>query len=588
MPAGTPSEPSGRRRRALVALAEAAGLVCAPGLAYVVLQARIMLYTLSIDPFISTGYALDGPNLISRFGTSDYFWTRVGFTLPAHGVYALAGPVTGFFLFRYLLALVAIVPLFLLFRRAAGAGAGWITVIAVLTSSVVITGWSTDYPTAAALSYLIAGSSCLFMPATSRRARVSWAVAAGVFFGLAIGCGLIAGFAVAGALAGRLATIRRSSWRSTASAVVLAGGGAVLALGVLAVATKAYLGHADFLSPQLAALQRFQSPVQIAFFHSSTWQWLVDDIYVLVPPAILGAWLVAAWPVVRRSVPTAEIGFATATAVTYALYVIDQFALQSWALEYWLYADLLWALTIPLLVFTMLRIAGTRRDGNALAVVAVGAAVLACPLIFRAFRDHLHLRFGVALAAALVPAAVALLARLRPARSVLLGAAAVVSAVASVLVIGGPIFVLFPGQVGYATPDFGTTLFGSSQPALDEYAVVTQLHDVVPSAQQLPGELALWLPRQQSHLISLAAAQYIATRYELPDALPVLTAADAAYLRARNVHLLVMLSDTGAEFAAARSSVDAARVRVTMLEDTVLSAGAEHLHVTALRLSYAS
>ena len=561
------------------------GLACSPLVAYFTLGLRGMANIASLDPSISTGYVVDPQDLVSRFGVVDYFWTRLGFSLPAHGSLSAFGPVAGFYVFRYVLALVAIVPLFLLVRRLAGASAGWVAVAALLTSSVVITGWSTDYPTSAALSYLIAGTCCLFMPAVSRRAQLSWASVAGLLFGLAIGCGLVTALPVAGVVAGRLLASRGGRLQSLA-AVCYAAIGVVASLGVLALASKAYLGYADYLLPQLHALKRFQDPVQIGFFHSSTWRWLEDDIYVLVPLAVLGAWLAAAWPVVRRGLPPAELGLAAATAITYGLYVVDQFVLKSWPLEYWMYADLLWALTVPLFVLVMLRVAGIPGRASTRRLAAVGALVIAAPLVLRVFRDQLHLSFGVALLVMVVPAAAVLMSRVLPAAGVRFAAATAVSAATTLLVVAAPVFVAYPGQVGYVTPDLGTALYGTSQPALDEYTVLTDVHTLIPTAQQIPGELALWLPRQPARIVSLAEALYLAGRFQLLDPLSTLTQADAGYLRAHNVPILVMFSDTGAEFSAAESSIAIAGIGATELHDGVLRAGSVELHVDVLKLSY--
>ncbi|MBV8528807.1 MAG: hypothetical protein JOZ75_10860 [Candidatus Dormibacteraeota bacterium] len=539
----------------------------------------------SLDPAISTGYVVGPQDLVRRFGVVDYFWTRLGFSLPAHGFFSAFGPLPGYFAFRYLLALVAIVPLYLLVRRLAGAGSGWIAVGALLTSSVVITGWSTDYPTSAALSYLIAGACCLFMPAGPRRAQVCWAVVTGLFFGLALGCGLVTALPVAGAVGGRLVASRGARLQSVAAAAYAALG-IVVALGVLAVTSKLYLGHLDYLAPQLQALKRFQDPVQIGYFHSSTWRWLEDDVYVLAPLAVLGGWVVSTWPAIRRQLPPAELGIAVATAITYGLYVIDQFVLKSWTLEYWMYADLLWAFSVPPFVLTMLRIAGVTGTASRVPLAAVALAVIATPLVLRVFRDQLHLSFGVAVLLMLAPAAVALAARLVPAIGVRLAAATLVSGATSLLVIAAPVFVVYAGQVGYVTPDLGTALYGTSQPALDEYTVLTRIHTLVPSTQQIPGQLALWQPAHTSRIITLAEALYLAGRYQLQDPLSTLTQADADYLRTHNVPLLLIFSDTGSEFDAAQSSIADSGVGVTVLHDDALRSGSVELHVDVLRLSY--
>jgi len=174
---------------------------------------------------------------------------------------------------------------------------------------------------------------------------------------------------------------------------------------------------------------------------------------------------------------------------------------------------------------------------------------------------------------------------LRPA-GVRLAAATLVSAAASLLVIGAPVFVVYPGQVGYVTPDLGTALYGSSQPALDEYSVLTEVHTLVPTAEQIPGQLAFWVPKQPARIVTLAEAMYLAGRYQLLDPLSALTTADADYLRAHNVPVLLIFNDTGSEFGAAESSIASAGIGATVLHDSVLRSGSVELNVDVLQLSY--
>jgi 4-amino-4-deoxy-L-arabinose transferase-like glycosyltransferase len=570
--------------------AESIALLAAPVVVFFGWHVRAMPRTLMIDPFFYGAYALDGPDLLQRFGTGNYFWPRVGFILPDRLFVTLFGPLGGFFTFRYVLALVATIPVYILFRQVLGRWAAWLAVLVILTAPVILSAWGTDYPDSSAVSYLMAGAACLFIRSRTPRTQWIWTVAAGVLLGLAVNSQVVAGFTVVGVLTGRVV----SGWADGRSRIIAELRsvliGAVAVTAILVVCTGLTMGQWDIFRPTADAILQYRQPAQIALFHSSTWRWLIDDIYVFVPPALVAAWLITAWPVVDRTdISRAELGFATAACVTFVLHLLAQFVAKNWTLEYYLYTSMLWATVCPLLVFSVLSAARSgdpacRRRGG---LVLATAALVGLPLLARLFRDQLQLDFRVALALVAVPSLGALIGRYGGRRAAArVAAVACVAGAATLLVVGLPEkATIFPGQVSYYTPDYGTALFGDGSAAVDEYAVFASLHQVVPTSTQVPGGLAMWWPANASRLVTVPSAQYLWILEALPAEMPDLNEATKTALYIRNPRLLLLLSDTGTEFDVAETALKQGGFAPTTLREATLRSGPDVLHVRVLELT---
>ncbi|MFZ5851223.1 MAG: hypothetical protein ACOYY2_07510, partial [Actinomycetota bacterium] len=265
-------------------------LLAAPLLVALALRPALMSPAPMIDPHFYTAFLEQGRGLVERYGTGNYFWVRVGFLLPARASYELFGAVPGFVALRYVLALVAAVPGYLLLRRLHGPAAGALAVVGLLGSPVLLYAWGSDYPDAAAVSYLAAGWALLGLAATAPearpRARRGWLTAAAVAFTLAVHSQLVALAVVAAAVAAYLWVSHGRSWRPAAgdAALLLAVGiwGTVLLAGL----ALAVLGSADILTPTLRAVAMLQAGPDAGRWHSATWRWVQDEPYLLVPPLL--------------------------------------------------------------------------------------------------------------------------------------------------------------------------------------------------------------------------------------------------------------------------------------------------------------
>ena len=604
------AEPGACRRHRAGIAAEVGLVVLAPLLVGLLLGARRMVPIRMIDPSFYTAYALHGPELIQRYGDDTYYWVRQGFLLPARMAYLLFGPVPGFLVVRYVFALIAIVPTYLLMRRLHGRLAGALAVAVVLTSQVVLAAWGTDYPDSAAVTYLFAGATCLFMPAAKgvRLAvvgqgvrRVGWVIAAGAALTLAVhsqmyAVPLVAALVVAYVVAyvavpspdgsDERGQRRARRWHEALLHALVLAVVFVLVTGLVVVAARAVFGSANLIEPTLEAARSYRRPTELAKWHSTTWRWIVNDPYLAMPPAVVGAWLVLVagrWRTGARP-GWVETGIVLATTLQGMTLLAAQFLAQAAVLEFFFYSSMLWPGVCLTTALLLLRLSEPLGGAHPAVRVLPIVVVLATPLAFVPWTPELELDldpvglvlFGTVLATA------ALAARW-PRAVVALVATTAAVVCTHALVVGVPTSrPLAAGQVALPSPPYGEVTGFDDQEVVDRYTVTSRVVGLAPAPDGTgTDDLVLWWPGV-TQTLSRASGLYLWHRNALPETMPELTDRGVAMLREREPEHLLLLSETGSEFEAALAALGAAGFDAQVLRTETFRQGDVELHVQVL------
>ena len=581
------------RTWSLPAIVESVAVLVSPLIAFFGLRLRLMPVPDLNDPAMHTTFIIDPQSIFLRytavFTPSERLreGARVAFLVPGRIAYLLFGALPGFVVFRYVLALVAVVPAYLLLRRLYGSSAGAVAAIVILSSPVIITAWGTDFPNAAAVSYLVAGLACLVMP--SARHRVAWLATSAAFCTLAVwsiatSAPLVAvTIATYGAI--RLWREREHIYRD----VVVMATAAVAVTGVLMLASGLLLGQFDFILPTIESVIYLSHKSLEAMYHSTSWRWAPFVAYLLVPPAIVLIGLVA-FGRRLRGIPTPQLVVGLACAAQLIACVLLQFVDKVQILEVHYFSSLLWAGLSLLLAISLVELTRPILD-NPRSTWALPLLLLLVPLAYE-LDPHVPsfgwLPFGDLFA--LIIVALALLSRRlrnaisRPAsRLGICVAVALLSACLLVLTVSPiPPHAMLPGTIFDPTPAYATALGGDDTDAVGLYVVTADLPGFVGPATYSGEQLLIWWPRDEQQRILGPIGIYHAFFDSIPSPLGVLSPPARQMIEQRQPAQILLLSFTGQDFAQSLTAL--APFRPVQIRTGILRSGPITLHVSLIDL----
>jgi hypothetical protein len=574
---------------------EALGVVLSPAAAALVLRLRLMAPSSLPDPSLHTSYIVEGRDVFMRYVSLAGEGLlreggRVGFLVPARLADLAFGAVPGFFVTRYVLALIAVGPVYLLLRRLYGPAAGVAGIIVVLSSPVIVTAWGTDYPDSAVVSYALGGMACLVMP--SARWRRAWLAASGVLMTLAVWSHLVAIPLVAAALVAWLGVRLVRERTGLPGDLVLLAGVAGAVTGLLVLASAGLFGYANFFWLTWEGYRFLAQPSQTAIWHSANWQWAPYVTYLLVPPAVVVAFAVS---VIRRgrAVPTPVLMVGTMAAIQVAAYALLQFAGSVQILEQHYFSSTLWAGVCLAFAVTIAELARPLWD-RPLARWLPAAVLVAVPLAYEAgprVPAFGWLPFGVILAVVVIVAA----AVARACARIRQWAVAAVATGLALVVVAGAALVLTVAPIPYhrhlphtATggeppPAYASALGGSATTYIDGYRIITALPGFVGRASYPGEQILIWriAPRSYRYIL-YAAGMYHGGVNTLPSNTTHMGRKDLSRIRYRRPAEMLLLGDTAAPFRVAVRAL--APFRPSVVHAGELRAGALVMRVWLVRL----
>jgi 4-amino-4-deoxy-L-arabinose transferase-like glycosyltransferase len=594
--------------------AEALLLAVSPAAAFFGLRLTLMAPPDLNDPAMHTTFIIDPHDIFFRYAAVFQpterlrEGARVGFLVPGRIAYLLFGGLPGFVVFRYVLALIAVVPAYLLLRRLYNRVAGVVAVIVILSCPVIILAWGTDFPDSAGVSYLIGGLACLAMP--SQRHRIGWLIGAAVLFTLAVwALASSAPLVIATVLAYWLVRRKRDRQKLVRdlSVMVIA---ALAVTGLLMIASAALIGPWDYILTTIQSLIYLAEPAQTIVNHSRSPLWAPYITYLLVPPAV-GLACYAAFGgrlkdflardrfarVGRRlsSIPTAQLIISVACAFQIVIYAVLQFIGSTQVLEVHYFSSLLWGSVVLTLAITIAELGAPILE-HARYRWLVPVVLVAVPLAFEITPSVPQ--FGWMPVGLLIVVAIVLLAwvaRREAAAHDIVRSRFMVGGALTAIVAGLLVLTVTPtqhkherGTVVDTFPDYAYTL-GGNDPAWGNdstwvglYADTTGMETFVGPAAYSGEQLLMWWNVEQLKELREPIGIFHAFFDSMPSELGNLTPLDKVFFEQRHPAQILLMSLNGQGFAAALTSLQS--YQPVLVHAGVLQSGSVALHLWLIDL----
>jgi hypothetical protein len=561
--------------------AAAAILAIAPVVILLVLRVSPYFRQNNGDPFIYAGYANDFHGHVVRFSYT-YYAVRWGLIFPMRAALAF-GPVWGYFVLRYVLYQLAIVPLYFALRPW-GDRVALFGVVAFVANPVTAQAILSTYHDSIAVPVLTAVVSILVIASrSSSRARVAWCAAAGTLVGVGLNANLfvipVAGVAM---LAFCALLLRGRRIRETLLA------GSAFVVGMVAVSLSGVLAYdAMFDDPNIyeTSLRALDEIAGDTTWRSPSPSWLLDRWYVYAPFVAVALGVVALFR--RRVAWTERPAFLLAIAIgagSLAWFVVHQFLLGGYTMEHAYYFSYVIG-PVCLMVGAAAGELTVRSRPLSLLVVAspIPLAWVAQPLEVPEF-----VMFAV-----LAVAAIVTMTRLHSASAVVVVALAVMH-VAWGSAPRDPTEAS-PGSFHYE-PHYEQTFGDVDTSAFDAYVLANRLTSVVPTIGVARPPVLFWYPTgdpmldsvQSSYLWELTAVQ----RAPNPG-MPTLTDDDRARLLALATpappdHLpgfVVLMARTVEHLDAGLAALRGTGLSLDVGRVTALNYGDSTIHTLVVRVS---
>jgi hypothetical protein len=589
---------SSNRRWPLVFESLAVGL--SPVIAFFVLRLRAMAPVELPDPSMHTIYVVDPAQMFNRYAAAFAATARMregaqaGFLVLARLAYLGFGILPGFFVTRYVFALIAVVPAYVLMRRLYGIWAGAVVTIVILSCPVIITAWGTDYPDCAVVSYVAGAVACLAM-GSSGRFRRGFIVAGGALLTLGVfshGMGVV--LAVTTLLVYGLVGLVRQPRRLVADIGVLGLTG-VVTTGLLMVASRLVLGQFNFIAPTIAGAEYLNRPDQIIQWHSSNWRWAPYVAYLLVPPSVIVSFLVV---FSRRlaSIPTPVMFVGLVCTAQVAVFSYLQFGYHVQTLEMHFFSSTMWG-SVAIALGVVLAEMAKPLSAHRLWRYVPALCVLAVPLCYEADANvpaFGWVPYGFVLAG--VPVLLAVIVRLwaRPrATHSALRATVVLTVAVSLIATSGALLELTVAPrpqtpplkaialAGDPSSGYNTALGGDASALIDWYQVSACLPGFVGNPSYNGEQLLMWFFYDVPDLLEPVGIFH--EGYDsLGFGLPILTPSDEHELATRRPAELLLLGLTTRGFKSALR--DLGPYQPVLVRATVLKHGTAVLHASLIVL----